>query len=275
MSTRLSRLLRTTGVACLLLGMGSATHSAQTTKPTLFLVGDSTVKNGTRGQKGWGEMMESRFNTNRIRIANHAIGGRSSRTFFTEERWSKVAAELRPGDFVIMQFGHNDGGAPDDKQRPRGSLRGTGPETRKIVHPQTGKTEVIHTYGWYLRQFVSETKARGATPIVCSLVPRNIWKAGKVERASGSFAGWAAEVARSEHASFLDLNNLIADQYQELGEEKTRALFFGDHTHTSPEGARFNAAVVVAGLKALPGRPLADFLADDTPANRAESPDSN
>lgn len=247
-------------IAFLLIGTVGPAHAAPTNQPTLFLIGDSTVKNGAKGQQGWGEAIATHFDTNQLRIANHAIAGRSSRTFFTEERWKKVAAELRPGDFVLMQFGHNDGGAPDDPQRPRGSLRGTGEETREIDHPQTKAKETVHTYGWYLRQYVSETKAKGATPILCSPVPRNIWKEGKVERASNSFSKWAAEVAQSEHVAFLNLNDVIADRYEKLGEEKTRELFFGDHTHASPEGARFNAAIVAENLKALPGNPLGRFL---------------
>ena len=111
---------------------GCATSSERANPPTLFIIGDSTVKNGTKGQMGWGERVAEFFDTNRIHVANHAIGGRSSRTFLTEGRWERVLAQLKPGDFVIIQFGHNDGGAPDDRQRPRGSLRGTGEETREI-----------------------------------------------------------------------------------------------------------------------------------------------
>lgn len=247
-------------LAAVVLSGATRTPAAQPDKPTLFIIGDSTVKNSTKGQQGWGEVMAAHFDTNKINLANHAIGGRSSRTFLTEGRWARVLAELKTGDFVLIQFGHNDGGAPDDRQRPRGSLRGTGEETREIKHPQTGSNEVVHTYGWYLRQYVTWAKAKGATPIVCSLVPRNIWKEGRVTRASGSFAAWAAGVAKAEKVPFIDLNELVAARYEQLGEEKTKGLFFGDHTHTSPEGARLNAAIVAEALQALPGHPLGPFL---------------
>ncbi len=228
-------------------------------RPTLFLIGDSTVKNGTRGQQGWGELLAAHFDTNKIRIANHAIGGRSSRTFLTEGRWDRVREELHAGDFVLIQFGHNDGGKPDDKERPRGSLRGTGEETREILHPVTQKPEVVRTYGWYLRKCVREARERGATPIVCSPVPRNLWKEGRVARATNDFGRWAAEVARAENVSFLDLNQIIADRYEGLGGEKVKELFYGDHTHTSPEGAKLSAVQVVSGLDRLPGAPLRPF----------------
>src|SRR4051812_16349277 len=154
---------------CLLITAASGTDAiaaAPTTKPStrpldkpaLFLIGDSTVKNGTKGQKGWGEVIGQYIDPAKAAVVNAAIGGRSSRTFLTEGRWDQVMAQLRPGDVVLIQFGHNDGGDPqlDPNQRGtgRGSLRGTGAETREVTDPTTGKKETVHTYGWYLRQYV-------------------------------------------------------------------------------------------------------------------------
>ena len=234
--------------------------SAATTQPTLFIIGDSTVKNGTKGQKGWGEVLPEFFNTTKISLANHAIGGRSSRTFLTEGRWDRIVQILKPGDFVIMQFGHNDGGSLDDPSRARGSIRGTGDETREIDNPITKQKEVVHSYGWYLRKYVQDAKDKGAVPIVCSPIPRNIWKDGKVARASNDYGKWAAEVARTSGAAFLDLNELIAKRYEELGEDKVKDLFFGDHTHTNPDGARINAGIVAEGVKSLPNVSLGQFV---------------
>jgi lysophospholipase L1-like esterase len=209
---------------------------------------------------GWGDPIAAHFESAKITVVNRAIGGRSSRTFLSEGRWAKVLQELKQGDFVLLQFGHNDSGALNDTNRARGSIRGTGDETREIDNPITKQKEVVHTYGWYLRQYVRDAKAKGATPIVCSPVPRNIWKNHQVARASADYGKWAAEVALSERAPFVDLNELIAKQYETMGEEKVKDLFYGDHTHTNPEGARLNATVVVAGLKALPECPLCRFL---------------
>lgn len=231
-------------------------------KPTLFIVGDSTVRNGTPGQQGWGDPLAAYFDPAKITVANRAMGGRSSRTFQTEGRWDQVLAELKPGDWVLLQFGHNDGGRPDDPARPRGSLRGTGDETQAIVHPQTGQKETVHTYGWYLRRYIADAKAKGATPIVLSPVPRNRWDAatGKVMRAEQDYAKWAAESAKLGGALFVDLNEIIARRYETLGLAKVQPLFFGDHTHTSPAGAEINAACVVAGLKRLSSSPFAPFF---------------
>ena len=230
-------------------------------KPTLFLIGDSTVNNGTRGQMGWGKPLPAFFDTNRISIVNRARGGRSSRTFLTEGLWSNVVAELKPGDFVLMQFGHNDGG-PMDEGRARASIKGVGDESRVITNKTTGVVETVHSYGWYLQIYVREARAKGATPIVLSPVPRNIWKEGKVARASADYGKWAAEVAASEGVPFINLNELIARRYEQDGQEKVQSVYFTstDHTHTTPDGAEVSAARVVEGIRGLKELNLLDCL---------------
>lgn len=246
----------------LLLGLAAL----QPQRPTLYLIGDSTVKNssdkGEGGMWGWGHFLDAYFDTTRLHIENHAIGGRSSRTFLTEGRWDNILARLQPGDFVMMQFGHNDGGAINDTTRARGTLKGTGEETEEIDNRLTKKHEIVHSYGWYLRKYVADTKAKGATPIVLSLVPRNIWKAGKIVRASDSYGKWAADVANAGKAYFIDLNELVANQYDVVGDStKIQTTYFVlDHTHTNAPGARVNAAAVVAGLRRLPDCPLNRYV---------------
>src|SRR5262245_12978614 len=126
------------GFVGMLSGSAPGQDAAPGRKPTLFIVGDSTVKNGTRGQQGWGDPIAKLFDRARINVENRAIGGRSSRTFQTEGRWDQILAAARPGDFVLVQMGHNDGGPLDDRARARGTLRGTGDETREIDNPITG-----------------------------------------------------------------------------------------------------------------------------------------
>jgi lysophospholipase L1-like esterase len=232
----------------------------ETPKPTLYIIGDSTVKNSTQGQVGWGTPVTGLFDGARITVTNHAIGGRSSRTFLTDGRWDRIMEVLKPGDFVLMQFGHNDGGPLDDTNRARGTLRGMGEETKEIDNPITKKHEVVHTYGWYMRKYVEEAKSKGATPIVCSLVPRNNWKDGKVARATNDYGKWAAEVAKAEGVPFLDLNELIAKHYEAMGEDEVKKLFSEDHTHTTAEGAKLSASVVAEGLRGLKDTKLGDYL---------------
>lgn len=234
-------------------------------KPSLFLVGDSTVKNGSgRGEKGlwgWGDFLHEQFDTTKIHIENHARGGRSSRTFQTEGLWDNVLSKLKQGDYVIIQFGHNDAGAINDTLRARGSIRGIGDETAEIDNLITKKHEVVHSYGWYMRKYIRDVKEKGATPIVCSLVARNIWKDGKVVRAHDSYAAWAQQIAQAEEALFIDLNDLVATRYEELGSDVVKTkLFIEDHTHTTQEGAKINAALVAKGIRDLKVKSLAKFV---------------
>ena len=229
-------------------------------KPTLFLIGDSTVRNRTRGQLGWGDPFAAWFDSSRVTVTNRALGGRSSRTFLTEGLWDKVLADLKPGDFVLMQFGHNDGGPLDDA-RARASLKGNGDESQVVTNKASGKVETVHTYGWYLRRYITDAKAKGATPVVLSLVPRKIWKDRKVVRANNDYGKWAKEAAAAENVAFVDLNEIIASRYETLGPEKVEALFGDEHTHTNEQGARLNAECVVMGLRGLKDSPLAGYLA--------------
>jgi hypothetical protein len=140
-----------------------------------------------------------------------------------------------------MQFGHNDSSAINDDSRARGTIRGTGEESERIDNLLTHEPEVVHSFGWYIRRYVRETREKGATPIICSLVPRKIWKDGRIVRASGDYGGWAKEIAGSENALFVDLNELIATEYEKLGVERVEGLFADAQTHTSREGAELNA----------------------------------
>lgn len=235
-------------------------------KPTLYLIGDSTVNNSTKGLQGWGKPIAALFDETKIHVDNQAIGGRSSRSFLREGRWDKVAAVLKPGDFVLMQFGHNDGG-PMDSEKARASIKGNGDEEKDVTIKETGVKETVHSYGWYLRKYVTDTKAKGATPIVLSLIPRNIWQDGKVTRAANDYGKWAAEAAHDGGAFFVDLNELVASRYEALEEDKVKTAYFtaADHTHTTPEGAELNAACVVKGLRELKDCALASFLGASAP----------
>ena len=247
--------------------MPEALPASDPNLPTLFLIGDSTVRTGTRGdgangQWGWGAPIMDYFDRTRINVENRALGGTSSRTYQTQGLWDRVLSDMKPGDYVIMQFGHNDSSAVNDRQRARGTIRGNGEETEEIDNMLTGRHETVHSYGWYIRKFIADAKAKGATPYVCSPIPRNRWRGEKVNRAQADYALWAAQAAEQGGASFIPLNALIADRYDEVGQEKVAALYFppSETTHTNACGARFNADCVVEGLKDLDGCPLADFL---------------
>jgi lysophospholipase L1-like esterase len=213
--------------------------------------------------RGWGQELAQFFDPLKINVVNRAIGGRSSRTYQTEGRWDQVLSELKPGDFVIIQFGHNDVGRYDDPaSKGRPSLHGTGEETSEITRTD-GKKETVHTFGWYMRKYATDAKAKQATVVLCSMVPHKDWKEGKlVQGERDTFVKWTAEAARAAGVAYIDLNEIISRRYTALGQEKVEPLFADKRTHTSAAGALMNAECVIAGLRSLPGAPLDKYLAE-------------
>ncbi len=233
-------------------------------KPTLWIIGDSTVRTQTAGQLGWGDPLVAEFDPAMIEVRNRAIGGRSSRTFLSEGRWDAILANLEEGDFVLMQFGHNDGGEMFSGNRPRASIKGNGDESESGTVEMTGQQEEVRSFGWYLRHYCRTAREKGATPIVASLIPRNRrGEDDRIARADRSYARWAREAAHDEGAYFIDFNAVLAGRYDELGEDAVDALFAeGDHTHTAPDGAAFNARVMAEQIRQLDGCQLGACLRD-------------
>jgi lysophospholipase L1-like esterase len=223
--------------------------------PTLWTIGDSTVRTGVNGagddkpgQWGWGAPFVGYFDLTKVNVVNRAVGGTTSGSFYFGQ-WKGMVDLLKNGDVVILQFGTNSGGV---------ELRGIGEETQQRTG-RDGKPATIHTFGWYLRQFIAETHAKGATPVVCSLIPRNARGAdGKITRSANTQAGWARDVAAAEKADFIDLNELVARKYDTLDKSAVDALFSGS-PHTSWTGAVVNAETVISGLKALNRDPVAAY----------------
>lgn len=225
-------------------------------KPTVFTIGDSTVKhgrgNGRSGRFGWGEAIDQYFDRNKVNFENHAVGGTSSRTYRDKGYWNAVLEKLKPGDFVLMQFGHNDSSPINDDSRARGTIKGVGAETEKIDNRLTGKQEVVHSYGWYMTQFIEETKSKGATPIIISPIPRNSWNDdGKMNRNNkNSYGEWAKLVAKKEGILFIDLNAMMCDTLDLIGEQATTDKYFWswDRTHTMDAGAALAASCLVEAM---------------------------
>ncbi len=233
--------------------------------PTLFVIGDSTASNGTRN--GWGDPLADYFDPAKINARNRALGGRSSRSFITEGHWADVLKEMKAGDYVLIQWGQNDGG-PLDTGRARGSLPGLGEETKEVIMPETGELEppppgtkeVVHTFGWYLRKYIADIRAKGATPILMSLTGKDLWVNGKNRHPYDNYPEWIAAVAKSENVAYMDFNDMMGTLFDKMGQQKVHALF-RDNTHTNDAGADLNAANVVAGLKAM-NSPLVNYLSE-------------
>lgn len=228
--------------------------------PSLFLIGDSTVRNGggvgDGGQWGWGEpLAREELDPATINVVNRAIGGLSSRTFFTQGHWERALTLMKPGDWLVMQFGHNDPAPYNDISRARGTIKGTGDEAIPVDNLLTGEVEVVRSYGWYLRRYIRDARERGVHPVVCTFIPRKRWQDGKVVRDTSSYAQWARTVAEEENVPLIDLNTLIADRYEAMGEAAVEPMFADAHTHTSWVGAELNAEIVARALTALPDFP--------------------
>ena len=232
-------------------------------KPVVFITGDSTVKNEDKdpdGMWGWGSQAATVFDTDKITVANEAMPGRSTRTYLEEGRWEKVYNSIRPGDFVLIQFGHNDIGDID-----RGKARGViacAQDTSHVYRVQKGgKTynEVIYSFGWYLKKFIDDVREKGGTPILVSLTPRNEWPGGKIERRNDSYGRWYREVAAETAVEFVDLHNITADALDRIGRDGAKEYYNRDHTHTSLKGARLNAQGIAEGLRRIDS-PLARYL---------------
>ncbi len=241
-------------------------------KPMVFLCGDSTGKNADKdpdGMWGWGSQGYTVFDAKKCVFQNQAKAGRSTRTYLDEERWEEVYNSLEPGDFVLIQFGHNDIGGID-KQKERGVIA-TAEDTCHVYHMESnGKYKVIYSFGWYIRKMVRDAQEKGATPIILSFTPRNEWHQGKgevrgtfypvdekankqyIERRNDNYIpAWDKQIAEECGVAFVDVHNITADALDKLGKEKAAAYFNHDHTHTSLKGAQLNAQSVAKGLKAI------------------------
>ena len=241
--------------------------SRQGNNPVVFVIGDSTVKNKDKeddpnSQWGWGSLIGQWFDPAKITVENHAMAGRSCRTFLDEGRWQKVYDALQPGDFVIMQFGHNDVG-DIATGKARGELTGAGPESKVFKMEKTGINQVVYTFGWYLRKFILDCQEKGATAIVLTHTPRNIFDNGKIQSNANSLGAWTKAAADQTGVLCIDINTLTGQKIQKIADEQglieVGKYYQGDHTHTSKKGAMLNAATIVEGLKAA-NSPLASYL---------------
>ncbi|MBR6287219.1 MAG: rhamnogalacturonan acetylesterase [Bacteroidaceae bacterium] len=241
-------------------------------KPRVFLCGDSTGKNEDKkpdGMWGWGSQGYTVFDESKCTFINAAKAGRSTRTYLVENRWEEVYQSLRPGDYVLIQFGHNDiGGIDRDKER---GVISCAKDTSHVYHLKSnGKNLVVYSFGWYLHKMIVDAKEKGAIPVVLSFTPRNEWHEGKgevrgrfypvfekkgrsyIERRSDNYiTEWAKQVADENGVEFVDVHNLTADFLDKKcgSKEKAMEYFNHDHTHTSLKGARLNAQSVAKGLR--------------------------
>ncbi|KAJ5155126.1 Lipase GDSL [Penicillium coprophilum] len=212
---------------------------------TIYLAGDSTMaKGGTgSGTAGWGEYV---IPYTSLTVSNQAVAGRSARSYTREGRFDAIAAVVQSGDWVIIEFGHNDGGSLTPTDNGRTDCGGTGSETCSTIY--NGVAETVLTFPAYVENATKVFKAKGANVIISSQTPNNPWETGTFAYAPSRFVGYAQVAAAAAGVPYVDHGAYVADRFKTLGQTAVDAYFPLDHTHTSTAGA---SVVAQAFLKAV------------------------
>jgi lysophospholipase L1-like esterase len=236
-----------------LLAVYASSFQEQSHPISVFMIGDSTMAEKdpqTEPERGWGQMLQSFFKDS-AKVFNHARNGRSSKSFIEEGLWQAVMEKLHPGDYVVIQFGHND-------QKPDAARH----------------TDPLSTYKSNLQKFIDDTRAKGAYPIVCtSIVRRKFDDAGNIADTHGEYPVVARMVALESHVPLLDLQVRTQKLVSDLGPEKSKSIYLyvargaypnrpdgvQDDTHLNIEGATAVARMAVEEIRAMK-LPLAEYL---------------
>ncbi len=252
--------------------------------PVLFLVGNSTMRTGTRGngdngQWGWGFYAHEYYDESKITVENHALGGTSPRTFY-KNLWTPVVSAVRPGDYVFLELGHNDNG-PIDSIRARSSYRPDGKlslanDSVIIYNKVTKSQDTVYTFGGYIRRFVNEVRAKGGTPVLFTLTPRNAYEAtdpNKIQRKLTDFTPAIFKLGKEMGCPVIDLNDISARKLESYGKWKTDYHFYLDKIHSSAWGAMMNARSAAEGVAASSDSQLTrlkSFMSDKVTPKRCD-----
>lgn len=208
----------------------------------VFIIGDSTASHYEADRyprMGWGQALDKYLDT---KVINEAVSGRSSKSFFDEGYWSKVDSELKSGDYVFIQFGHND-------QKKEDTARYTEPGT---------------TYNEQLKFYVEETRKKGATPVLMTSIHRRRYRDGKIVDSHKEYLTATEQVAKELKVPFIDIAKKTEILLNRVGEEESKSYFLvfdetaypvnypkgaNDNTHLSEKGANAVAQLVVEGIK--------------------------
>lgn len=225
--------------------------------PTLFMIGDSTMADKpleANPERGWGQLLPEFFDTTLIKIENHARNGRSTRSFIYESRWDTVYSRMNEGDFIIIQFGHNDGSIE-----------------------KTGRHATPEEYRYNLVKFIKESQSKGVYPVLCTpVVRRKFDEQGKLIDTHGEYPNIVRSIADSLNIPLIDMQKESEKLVSSLGDEGSKKLYLHiepgiynkfpegkkDDTHFSEEGARAIAAISVKGFWEK-GIPLTQYLKDE------------
>lgn len=210
----------------------------------IFMIGDSTMANKSSDkypETGWGQVFNEFF-TEGIKIENLARNGRSTKSFLAENRWTPSVNELNEGDYVFIEFGHND---------------------EKTTVPEVGTS--LEEYRANLLRFVKETRSKKAIPVLLTPIARRSFKNGVYYDTHGLYPSVVVSLAKSEDVPLIDLHDKSEQLLKEMGDESSKELFLWaeaskysgypegirDNTHLNPTGARVIAKLAADGIKEL------------------------
>jgi lysophospholipase L1-like esterase len=211
---------------------------------TVFIAGDSTAamkQENKRPETGWGEQLQKHFDGKKVRVDDRALNGRSTRTFIAEGHWQELIDKVRAGDYVLIQFGHND-------------------ESPQKVNAYTPPDDFRHN----LERFVAEVRAKKATPVLLTPVMRRRFdKDGKFYDTHGEYPDLTRRVAAEQKVALIDMHRMSEKVLVREGPEESRKLFLQlkagenpnypegveDNTHFSPLGADLMAALAADGMR--------------------------
>ncbi|HPR33704.1 MAG TPA: rhamnogalacturonan acetylesterase [Prolixibacteraceae bacterium] len=215
-------------------------------KPVIYMAGDSTMADKPlegNPERGWGQLLPSLMDTSSICIENHAKNGRSTRSFIYEGRWDSLIGKVRPNDYVVIQFGHNDD-----------------------VVTKTGRYTLPGEFRYNLVKFVRDVREKGASPILCTpIVRRKFNESGQLEETHGVYPDVVREVASAMNVPLADLHERSKVLVTEQGDDASKALYLhippgqyptcpngkADDTHFSETGARTWAGIFLEELKKI------------------------
>ncbi|MBU3156117.1 rhamnogalacturonan acetylesterase [Clostridium estertheticum] len=225
-----------------------------TKKIKVFIVGDSTAAakiTEKRPETGWGEMIPMFFN-GEVEFENHAVNGRSSKSFIEEGRLKEISDTIGNGDFMFIQFGHND--EKDDNKR---------------------HTDPFTTYKSYISKYIEVAKSSGANPVLLTSIQRRVFnKNGTMPDTHGDYSIAMREVARQFNLPLIDMQEKSKNYFEIIGEEKAKEIFLWvdaseslnypegkkDNTHFCEKGAKKMAELVVEGIVENNIEPLSRFV---------------
>jgi lysophospholipase L1-like esterase len=224
--------------------IGLALLSTRAQPITVWLAGDSTMAHkqpDKRPETGWGEALQPCFDSTEVRIANRAMNGRSTRSFVAEGRWKSIVDSLKSGDYVFIQFGHNDEKVGTDR----------------YASPEDYRRNLV--------RFVDDVRGKGAHPVVFTPVVRRKFEGARLVDTHGEYPEAARLAARDRNAELVDMTRASAELVERLGPDSSRALWLHlepganpnyptgvrDDTHFNPRGAQQMAGLAIDAIRAL------------------------